>query len=71
MSNNARAATTDGGEIGVSQYVQARAAGVAPSTDHNPVLLKPRGDGESQPFGRRCGRTRGARRLRRALGGRA
>lgn len=46
MSNNARA--TPGGEIGVSQYVQARAARVAPSTDHNPVLLKPRGDGESQ-----------------------
>ncbi|MBV0901371.1 cobyric acid synthase [Haloarcula salina] len=46
MSNNARA--TPGGEIGVSQYVQARAAGVPPRTDHNPVLLKPRGDGESQ-----------------------
>jgi len=46
MSNNARA--TPGGEIGVSQYVQARAAGVRPTTDHNPVLLKPRGDGESQ-----------------------
>ncbi|MDT3436097.1 cobyric acid synthase [Haloarcula sp. 1CSR25-25] len=46
MSNNARA--TPGGEVGVSQYVQARAAGVAPATDHNPVLLKPRGDGESQ-----------------------
>ncbi|GGM42685.1 cobyric acid synthase [Haloarcula argentinensis] len=46
MSNNARA--TPGGEVGVSQYVQARAAGVAPSTDHNPVLLKPRGNGESQ-----------------------
>jgi adenosylcobyric acid synthase len=46
MSNNARA--TPGGEIGVSQYVQARAARVAPTTDHNPVLLKPRGDGESQ-----------------------
>ncbi|EMA11494.1 adenosylcobyric acid synthase (glutamine-hydrolysing) [Haloarcula vallismortis] len=46
MSNNARA--TPGGEVGVSQYVQARAAGVTPSTDHNPVLLKPRGDGESQ-----------------------
>ncbi|MFB6224374.1 MAG: cobyric acid synthase [Haloarcula sp.] len=46
MSNNARA--TPGGEVGVSQYVQARAAGVAPTTDHNPVLLKPRGDGESQ-----------------------
>jgi len=36
------------GEVGVSQWVQARAAGVVPTTDHNPVLLKPRGDGESQ-----------------------
>ncbi|MFC7215441.1 cobyric acid synthase [Saliphagus sp. GCM10025334] len=51
MSNNARVALApDGtwGEIGVSQYVQSRAAGVVPSTDVNPVLLKPRGDGESQ-----------------------
>ncbi|MFC7097595.1 cobyric acid synthase [Halobaculum marinum] len=51
MSNNARAvATPDSGwgEIGVSQYVQARAARIAPTTDLNPVLLKPRGDGESQ-----------------------
>ncbi|MCQ4332835.1 cobyric acid synthase [Natronomonas sp. F2-12] len=52
MSNNARAvARADGegfGEIGVSQYVQANAAGIAATTDHNPVLLKPRGDGESQ-----------------------
>ena len=46
MSNNARAVA--GGEIGVSQYVQARAARIPPSTDHNPVLLKPRGSGESQ-----------------------
>ncbi|WP_049986772.1 cobyric acid synthase [Halobellus rufus] len=36
------------GEIGVSQYVQARAARVRPKTDHNPVLLKPRGGEESQ-----------------------
>ena len=36
------------GEIGVSQYVQARAARVPAETDHNPVLLKPRGEGESQ-----------------------
>ncbi|MFB6127348.1 MAG: cobyric acid synthase [Halolamina sp.] len=36
------------GEIGVSQHVQARAAGVAPTVEMNPVLLKPRGDGESQ-----------------------
>ncbi|RXK46990.1 cobyric acid synthase [Halorientalis pallida] len=51
MSNNARAVgDPDGttGEIGVSQYVQARAARVPATTDHNPVLLKPRGDGESQ-----------------------
>ncbi len=51
MSNNARVVTTpDGewGEIGVSQFVQARAAGVTPTTDMNPVLLKPRGAGESQ-----------------------
>ncbi|MFB6220065.1 MAG: cobyric acid synthase [Halolamina sp.] len=52
MSNNARAAaraTGDGwGEIGVSQYVQARAARTPATTDMNPVLLKPRGDGESQ-----------------------
>jgi adenosylcobyric acid synthase len=38
----------DWGEIGVSQYVQAGAARVTPTTDMNPVLLKPRGDGESQ-----------------------
>ena len=52
MSTNARAVPrvgSDGfGEIGVSQYVQARAARVAPTTDHNPVLLKPQGGGESQ-----------------------
>jgi adenosylcobyric acid synthase len=38
----------DWGEIGGSQYVQARAARIPASTDHNPVLLKPRGDAESQ-----------------------
>ena len=51
MSNNARVALTpDGewGEIGVSQHVQARAAEVPATTDMNPVLLKPRGGGESQ-----------------------
>jgi adenosylcobyric acid synthase len=36
------------GEIGVSQWVQARAARVRATTDHNPVLLKPTGDGQSQ-----------------------
>jgi len=53
MSNNARAVAAavgpePWGEIGVSQYVQARAARTTPTTDHNPVLLKPRGAGESQ-----------------------
>ena len=51
MSNNARSVVSPGGgdgEVGVSQYAQARAARVTPTTDHNPVLLKPRGDGESQ-----------------------
>jgi len=51
MSNNARVAVRpDGewGEVGVSQHVQARAAETAPTTDMNPVLLKPRGGGESQ-----------------------
>ena len=36
------------GEIGVSQYVQARAARIHPTTDHNPVLLKPHAEGASQ-----------------------
>ena len=52
MSNNARAVPVAGGdgagEIGISQYVQARGAGFLPTTDVNPVLLKPRGNGESQ-----------------------
>ncbi len=47
MSNNA-AACPDGGEIGRAQAIQARAAGVTPTVDMNPVLLKPQSDCTSQ-----------------------
>jgi adenosylcobyric acid synthase len=47
MSNNA-AVTADGGEIGRAQALQARAAGVAPSVDMNPVLLKPQAERMAQ-----------------------
>src|SRR5512143_2451405 len=43
MSNNA-AVTADGGEIGRSQALQARACGMAPSVHMNPVLLKPQSE---------------------------
>jgi adenosylcobyric acid synthase len=47
MSNNA-AVCGDGGEIGRAQAVQAAAAGVAPTPDLNPILLKPEADSRSQ-----------------------
>ncbi|WP_156461301.1 cobyric acid synthase [Devosia sp. Root436] len=47
MSNNA-AVTTDGGEIGRAQALQARAARRDPITAMNPVLLKPEQETGSQ-----------------------
>src|SRR5512143_4140687 len=43
MSNNA-AVTSDGGEIGRAQALQARAARVTPTVHMNPVLLKPQSE---------------------------
>ncbi|HEY9291663.1 MAG TPA: cobyric acid synthase [Microlunatus sp.] len=56
MSNNS-AVCADGSEIGRAQYLQAQAAGVAPESAMNPVLLKPGSDRRSfvvlrgQPYG--------------------
>lgn len=47
MSNNA-AVCADGSEIGRAQALQAAAAGLAPSVDMNPVLIKPEADSRSQ-----------------------
>lgn len=47
MSNNA-AVCADGGEIGRSQAFQAFAAGIAPTVDMNPILLKPEAEARSQ-----------------------
>jgi adenosylcobyric acid synthase len=55
MSNEARAVLRPpslgdppSGEIGVAQTIQAQAAGVRATTDMNPVLLKPQGEGHSR-----------------------
>ncbi len=61
MSNNS-AVTVDGGEIGRAQAMQAAAAGLAPHTRFNPVLLKPGSDRTSQLVvrGRAVGQVRAA-----------
>ena len=40
--------TPDGGEMGRAQVLQARACGLNPHVDMNPVLLKPEADAKSQ-----------------------
>ena len=46
--------TEDGLEMGRAQVVQAEAAGVKPSADMNPILLKPTTDVGSQVIRKRC-----------------
>src|SRR2546427_13304625 len=67
MAPNA-AVTADGCEIGRAQAAQAEAAGVEPTVDMNPILLKPEGEDCSQvvvrgrPIGRLTFREYGAQR---------
>ena len=48
MSNNAAVVEDGGGEIGRAQALQARAAGLEPTVDMNPILLKPQSEIGSQ-----------------------
>ena len=54
--------TRDGLEMGRAQAVQAAAAGIEPSADMNPILLKPMGDAVSEVIvnGRSIGKMRAA-----------
>lgn len=54
--------TINGGEIGYAQAVQAWAAGVSPTVEMNPILLKPQGDMTSQVIikGKSIGRVNAA-----------
>ena len=56
MSNNS-CVCGDGAEIGRAQYLQAQAAGIAPESAMNPVLLKPGSDHRSHIVlrGQPCG----------------
>lgn len=58
--------TADGGEIGYAQAFQARAAGILPTRDMNPILIKPEADMHSQLIVR--GRVRGRYHSRDFLG---
>ncbi|MEQ9246010.1 MAG: AAA family ATPase, partial [Nitratireductor sp.] len=66
MSNNAAIAAIPGssemGEIGRAQWLQALACGVAPTVDMNPVLIKPESDMGAQLVVQ--GRARGSARAR-------
>lgn len=44
--------TPGGGEIGIAQAIQAQAAGVSPTVDMQPLLIKPTGKGETQVVAR-------------------